>query len=671
MKSRIVLVVTLIAMLSLGLSSGVMAQDEVTSVCLVSDIGRVNDGSFNQSTYEGMLRAAADFNLDNTYIETQAQTDYEANLQTCIDNGYDIIVVVGFLITDAAVAAAKANPEVQFIGIDQFPPEAVANYVGIQYREDQAGFLAGAMAALMTETNKVGGVYGIDIPPVRKFRNGFEQGAKYINPAIETFGVYIPDFQAPQLGAEAAEAFVSEQDVDVVFGAGGPTGSGAIVRAAELGAWVIGVDQDEYNTTFGRGETPNSDKLITSAMKRLDVSVYDMIERIVNGEALPADSLYVMSADIDGIGFAPAHDAAVPEEVTAQVQTILEAMAAGDLDTGVDPVSGDLLDMSAPSGESKINSVCLVTDVGRVNDGGFNQSAYEGMLAAAADYNLDNKYIETQAQTDYEANLNTCIDEGFDTVVTVGFLIYDATIAAAKANPDVFFIGVDQFPAEAVANFAGIQFREDQAGFLAGVIAAQLSASGKIGGVYGIDIPPVKKFRNGFEQGARYINPDIQIEGIYIPDFVAPQLGAEAAEAMVSEQDIDVVFGAGGPTGSGAIVRAAELGAWVIGVDQDEYFTTFGGGETPNADKIVSSAMKGVGQGVYDLIEVLVNGGDFPAGSLYLMDAAVNGVGFAPAHDSAVPDEVTAKTQEVFDLLASGELTTGVDPVTGDLLSGQ
>jgi basic membrane lipoprotein Med (substrate-binding protein (PBP1-ABC) superfamily) len=325
-------------------TSDVAMTEGATTVCLVTDLGRVNDGSFNQSAYEGMLRAEADLGLTTKYIETQAQTDYEANIGTCLDEGFDVIVTVGFLIYDATVAAAKANPDVYFIGVDQFPAEALPNFVGIQFREDQAGFLAGAMAALMTESDKVGGVYGVEIPPVVKFRNGFEQGVRHINPEIELFGVYIPDFVAPQLGAETAEAFIAE-GVDVVFGAGGPTGSGGIVRAAELGAFVIGVDKDEYLSTFGEGETPGADRIITSAVKRVDNGVYDMIAAVVEGGAgFPADSLYLMDASIDGVGFAPAHDAPVPEEVTEQVQAIFEELASGELETGVDPVTGALLD---------------------------------------------------------------------------------------------------------------------------------------------------------------------------------------------------------------------------------------------------------------------------------------------------------------------------------------
>jgi basic membrane protein A and related proteins len=324
--------------------------------------------------------------------------------------------------------------------------------------------------------------------------------------------------------------------------------------------------------------------------------------------------------------------------------------------------------------DSLIESACLVTDVGKVNDGTFNQFAHEGAVRATDEFGLDYTFIESQAQTDYEGNMRTCIEEGYDAVITVGFLIADATRAAAVANPDVFFIGVDQFvgaDAEgnaAPTNYVGLQFREDQAGFLAGALAAQMSESGIIAGVYGIDIPPVKKFRNGFEQGARYVNPDITLLGTYIPSFVDPAAGGAAAQQFLGE-GADVVFGAGGPTGSGGIVAAAADGAFVIGVDQDEYGTTFGGGEAENADRIITSAIKRVDQAVFLALEALVNGGEgFPGGGNLILSAGNDGVGFAPAHDAPVPQEVTDATSAILAGLKDGSIWTGVDPAGGDLL---
>ena len=285
----------------------------------------------------------------------------------------------------------------------------------------------------------------------------------------------------------------------------------------------------------------------------------------------------------------------------------------------------------AAAAQDGVETLCLVTDLGRVNDGTFNQFAHEGALQAADEFDLEYRWIETQAETDYEANIQTCIDEGFEVIITVGFLIADATNAAAANNPDVHFLGVDQFVMGGPTNYVGIQFREDQSGFLAGVLAAQVAASvgsDTVAGVYGIDIPPVKKFRNGFEQGARYINPDMNLLGVYIDNFVAPDRGASAAEQFIGE-GASVIFGAGGPTGTGGILAAAQQGIFVIGVDQDEYVTSFGGGETPGSEYIISSAIKRVDQGVYDMVAALAHDDmeSFPGGGIYLMDVALNGVG--------------------------------------------
>ena len=324
-----------------------------------------------------------------------------------------------------------------------------------------------------------------------------------------------------------------------------------------------------------------------------------------------------------------------------------------------------------------VESLCLVTDLGRVNDGTFNQFAHEGAVAVADDFDLEYTFIETQATTDYEANINTCVEEGADIVVTVGFLIADATGQAAADNPDVYFIGVDQFVGEgSPENWVGVGFREDQSGFLAGALAALVANANDadvVAGVYGIDIPPVKKFRNGYEQGAKYINPDWEegtnLLGVYIPDFLAPDQGASAAEQFIGEGAF-VIFGAGGPTGTGGILAAAQNDVYVIGVDQDEFVTSFGDGETPGAEFIISSAVKRVDQGVYDMVAALADGDmdSFVGGGIYVMDVSLNGVGLAPKHDSDIDDAIFEELDVIAEALASGDVETGVDPISGDLM---
>ena len=343
MNRKVALLLTLVLLAGLMPALPTLAQDPlIESVCLITDVGRVNDGTFNQFAYKGMVDAVEDFDLESTYIETTGQVDYATNIQTCIDRDFDALVTVGFLMTDATLAAAQANPDVYFIGVDHFYGDAPANLVGVLFREDQSGFMAGALAGLMTESGIVAGVYGIDIPPVIRFRNGFDNGVAHTNMDAQALGVYIPSFVDPATGAETALQFIAE-GADVIFGAGGPTGSGGIQAAAAEGVYAIGVDQDEYVTTFGNGESPGAEFLISSAMKRVDQGVYLSLKELAEGDSMSFGGNNVLSAANDGVGLAPPHDADVPDEVLAQLDEIFAGLQDGSISTGVDPITGEML----------------------------------------------------------------------------------------------------------------------------------------------------------------------------------------------------------------------------------------------------------------------------------------------------------------------------------------
>ncbi len=363
----------------------------------------------------------------------------------------------------------------------------------------------------------------------------------------------------------------------------------------------------------------------------------------------------------------PAQPTAAPEATAAPEPTVAPT-AAPEATTAPEATATPEATTDTP----KLR-IALVTDLGKVNDGTFNEFAHKGAERAAQEFGLEYKYIETTAQADYAANIQTFVDEGFDVIVTVGFLIADATKAAAAANPDIIFIGVDQGyePGAVTDNLVGLNFREDQAGFLAGALAAMVSESGTIGIVAGQEIPPVKKFKFGFDNGAKYVRPDIGLLGVYLPTFIDPALGASTAEQMVGD-GADVIFGAGGPTGSGAIAAAAAKGAYVIGVDQDEFGTTFAGGSAPGADKILSSAIKRVDVAVYSTIKAVLDG-TFKGNGVLVFDAAGDGVGLAPFHmaEASITPAMQAKLDEILAALADGSLTTGVDPTSGDLIEAE
>lgn len=303
---------------------------------LVTDVGSIRDGTFIEFAHRGALRASQQYGLDYTYRESINDSHYEIYLADLLADQRNIIITVGFFMTDFTLEAAQANPDVYFIGVDQFYAEAPANLIGLQFREDEGGFLAGALAGMMTETGVVGMVAGEPIPPVERFVNGFRNGVQYTNPEAEVLQVYGPSFVDSEYGRETAADWVLNEHVDVLFGAGGITGSSAIFEAASLGAWVIGVDQDEYRTTFGDGMLEGAGLLLTSAVKRVDHGVYQAIVSVLAGTF--AGGVVTLSAADCGVGYAPFHEAgiAIPDAVEARLEAIWRGLAGSTLHTGAD-----------------------------------------------------------------------------------------------------------------------------------------------------------------------------------------------------------------------------------------------------------------------------------------------------------------------------------------------
>lgn len=304
-------------------------------VGLVTDVGKVNDGTFNEFAYKGMMQAVEEFGLESAFIETLAPTDYEKNITQFAEEDYDVIITVGFMIGDATRKLAPEYPDIKFAGVDQFQADTIENVMGMLFSEDQSGFLAGALAGLMTESKVVGIVCGMEIPPVIKFRLGYENGVHHVCPDCTVLGLYIDSFTDPARGKEAALSQMAE-GADVIFGAGGPTGTGGIVAAAAEGIWVIGVDQDEYLTSFGRGSVEGADKLLSSAMKRVDVSVYTAIKSVVEGTFQGGNAFFDTANE--GVGLAPFHDAedAIPQEVKDTLEEIYQGLADGTITSGVE-----------------------------------------------------------------------------------------------------------------------------------------------------------------------------------------------------------------------------------------------------------------------------------------------------------------------------------------------
>lgn len=313
--------------------AGDCADEAFFCIGLVTDVGKVDDKSFNQSAWEGAQQAAQEIGGKAEFIETKDSKDYAANIDQFVQNGYDAIITVGFALGEATGIAAAANPEITFVGVDQFQAEEVANLTGLIFNEDKAGFLAGALAGLLTESNTIAQVLGTNlVPPVVAFGEGFEGGVAYTNPDAEVITTYHPGgldkaFTDPEWGATTARQAL-DQGADVVFGAGGQTGNGALIEVAkDAPAFCIGVDTDQFETV------PEARPcLVTSAMKLITPGVVALMKAAQDGTITPGNYF-------GDVGLAPFHDreADVPADVAAQIEELTPQVVSGDIPTGYTP----------------------------------------------------------------------------------------------------------------------------------------------------------------------------------------------------------------------------------------------------------------------------------------------------------------------------------------------
>ncbi|MBA2315803.1 MAG: BMP family ABC transporter substrate-binding protein [Chloroflexi bacterium] len=299
---------------------------------VVTDIGALEDKSFNEFSWKGVQDGAKAIGAPEPQnIVTANTADYAANIQQFVDQGYNIIVTVGFLIgTDTRVAALQ-NPDIQFFGIDQFvAPPNPPNYQGILFAEAQPGYLAGIVAATVSETGVIGAVGGqSDVPPVLAYINGYRNGAASVNPDIKVLVQYAEDFNDPAKGEAAANAMI-QQDADVIFQVAGLTGAGALRAACAGGVSGIGVDVDQHASLPDAAEC-----IITSAEKKLQEATSQAIQRYAEDgpQGGAENGNFFNDAKNDGIGLSPFTNLdPVPEGLQEAVDEALAALEDGSLD---------------------------------------------------------------------------------------------------------------------------------------------------------------------------------------------------------------------------------------------------------------------------------------------------------------------------------------------------
>jgi basic membrane protein A len=332
--------------------------------------------------------------------------------------------------------------------------------------------------------------------------------------------------------------------------------------------------------------------------------------------------------------------------LVAVVLLVLAALAAGC--GGDDESTNGATNGGDGSGEGV--RIAIVTDIGGLNDRGFNALANQGLERAKEELGVEGRVFISDAANDYVPNLSRAARDGYDLVVGVGFLMGDALATVAAQFPDTSFAIVD-FPQAALkgapANARGLVFAEQEAGYLVGVAAATVAESGAVSAVGGQAVPAVVAFLAGYEAGAKATNADLRTLEDYSQDFVDQAKCKELALKQIAAGS-KAVFAAAGGCGLGALQAASERDVWGIGVDNDQSFL---------GPHILTSATKKVDVAVFDTIQAVVDG-SFTGGSDTLYDVANDGVGYGEVSpDAPDRDALIEKLDAVSEQIADGEIT--------------
>ena len=319
MKKIIALVLVLCMALALCACGGTSGGSDKIKVGMVTDVGGVNDRSFNQTSWEGLQ--ALDTNLfEVNYLESKTDADYQTNINTFIDEGYDLIICVGYMLANATMEAAQANPDQKFAIIDDATCADLPNVACLMFAQHEASYLVGLVAGSLTESKTVGYVQGMVSDAMNQFGVGYIAGVQAACPGATVLQYNANNFGDVAGGNTAAKDMITK-GADVIYHAAGGTGNGVMNACAEEGIWGIGVDCDQAVVLDMK------DTIITSAMKRVDTAAQDVAKAVAEGKFAPGVIMYDLSNG--GVDIAPTRDL-IPADVLTVVENAKAEIIAGN-----------------------------------------------------------------------------------------------------------------------------------------------------------------------------------------------------------------------------------------------------------------------------------------------------------------------------------------------------
>ena len=294
--------------------------DKVT-VAMVSDVAGINDQSYNQSAWEGLERAKKELGIEIKYLESKQDSDYATNVETLADEEVDLIIGVGSKLSDTIKEAAKNYPDQKFAIIDETYPEIPSNVKSVLFEAEQASYLVGLIAGKMSETKNVGFIGGLDIPVINTFKYGYMAGVKAADANCEIQAQYANSFNDQAKGKAITNQMISK-GADVVFTAAGDVGTGSMEAIKEANKYGIGVDRDQSDLA--------PQNILTSAIKRVDVGMYETVKELVEGKFQGGTST-TYGLEQNGIGIADTTSNLVPQDVLDFVNEKIEELKAGKI----------------------------------------------------------------------------------------------------------------------------------------------------------------------------------------------------------------------------------------------------------------------------------------------------------------------------------------------------
>lgn len=319
MKKILAIALALVLVLSMGMAACAEEAKESIKVGVVTDVGGVNDKSFNQTTWEGMEALMAEYpQITATYLESSTEADYSTNIETFVDDGCDLIICVGYMLASACREAAEAYPDQKFAIIDDSTNADLDNVACLMFSQQEASYLVGIVAGMMTESNTIGYVQGMVSDTMNLFGIGYIAGAKSVNPDVTVLQYNANSFADATIGSAAATDMITN-GADVIYHAAGGTGNGVIEACATNKVWAIGVDTDQSSLA--------PEYVVTSAMKRVDTASQDISLAVLNGTFTSGVHLYDLSNG--GVDIAPTQDL-LSEEVIAAVEAAKASIIAGE-----------------------------------------------------------------------------------------------------------------------------------------------------------------------------------------------------------------------------------------------------------------------------------------------------------------------------------------------------